>query len=238
MSNNLPSSVFSHVISTLPAALTSSLFPNPVPPLSIVEAVTVQVVNLYYENPNLLPVEGFGYLIPKSIPPEQNPENVLGVIFPQSSFRQENEIAAGTRLTIMMGGHYWNGRTVFPSEQEAIENARNVLKRHLRIVDPPALAMVSTNQNCIPQYTVGHSARMGFAHELMKIQWGGRVAVAGPSYRGVGINDSTRSAYEVVKQLLTAGSPLGLEREEWTGLSYFAGPDMLRIEKKKTKFIW
>lgn len=46
-------------------------------------SVNVMVVNLYYSNPDLISedLRGFGYLIPRSVPVEQNPERALGVIF-------------------------------------------------------------------------------------------------------------------------------------------------------------
>jgi len=44
-------------------------------------SVNVMVVNLYYQNPTLPIPRGFGYLIPQSIPIDQNPERGLGVIF-------------------------------------------------------------------------------------------------------------------------------------------------------------
>ncbi|KAI5797900.1 hypothetical protein DFH27DRAFT_560747 [Peziza echinospora] len=230
LKNNLPPKDFSHVISTLFAPETSSLLADPIAPLSSVEAVTVQVVNLYYSNPDLLPVIGFGYLIPQSIPADENPENALGVIFdsvttppPEAFEKDETPHAPGTKLTVMMGGHYWNGRDTYPTDHEAIENAREVLHKHLGFSTVPQHTHVTLQRNCIPQYTVGHDSRMEFAHELVKIQFDGRLAVVGSSYGGVGLNDCTRAAYEAVYDLAHAGSnsPLAIDKEEWTGLQNF-----------------
>ncbi|RPB26191.1 Protoporphyrinogen oxidase [Terfezia boudieri ATCC MYA-4762] len=235
--NNMPPAEFSHVISTLPAPITSSLLPAPIPSLSIVESVTVQVVNLYFQNPNLVPVRGFGYLIPKTVASELNPEQALGVIFDSETslpadladiWREVPVEAPGTKLTVMMGGHYWKGRTTYPNDGEALQNARNLIKRHLGIVDFPALMQVSTQVNAIPQYTVGHHDRMAFGHELLRMYFNGRLAVAGSSYSGVGINDCTRSAYEVVRDLLEVGKPGGLKEEDWTGLHKFSGEEEIQ----------
>ncbi|KAF8476898.1 hypothetical protein BDZ91DRAFT_843646 [Kalaharituber pfeilii] len=201
--NNLPTNSFSHVISALPAPLTSSILPMPIAPLSTVEAVTVQVVNLFFPSRNILPVRGFGYLISKSVSPEHNPEQALGVIFDsecQPKMIDGEPFAPGTTLS-----------------QEAVANALSLVRRHLGIVDEATHYMVSTQKNCIPQFTVGHDDRMDFAHELLKIQFSGRLAVAGP-YRGVGINDCIRSAYETVIDMFRAGGPLGPAEEDWTGL--------------------
>lgn len=230
----MPPTEFSHVISTLPAPVTSSLLPAPIPPLSTVESATVQVVNLYFQNPNLVPVRGFGYLIPKTVAPELNPEQGLGVIFDSETslpaeyagiWHDAPVEALGTKLTVMMGGHYWKGRTAYPSAKEALQNAQSLIKRHLGIVDYPAITQVSTQVNAIPQYTVGHHDRMAFGHELLKMYFNGRLAVAGSSYSGVGINDCTRSAYEVVRNLLGVGKLGELKEEDWTGLHKFSGED-------------
>ena len=103
-------------------------------------AVTVCVVNLYFRTPNLLRkvhipgglptglplgLSGFGYLIPRTIPFTQNPERALGVIFDSDiSPTLHTTVPAdvlGTRLTVMLGGHWWDGWTSFPNESEAQE---------------------------------------------------------------------------------------------------------------------
>lgn len=238
LAKNLPPTSHTHVISTLPAPITSSLLPTPIPSLSTLESVTVQVVNLFFLNPSLLNNnQGFGYLIPKSVAPHLNPENGLGVIFDNAIipspawFPRVPRHAKGTFLTVMMGGHYWTGRaSPPPSDAEAVANACSLLKRHLGIVDPPELTQVTTQVDAIPQYTVGHHDRMAFAHELMKMNFDGRVAVAGASYEGVGINDCAKSAYQVVGELLE-GAGKGAEAGEWTGLGRFApgGGEMVRL---------
>lgn len=45
------------------------------------KAVNAMVVDLYYESKSLPIPPGFGYLIPRSLPLEQNPERALGVLF-------------------------------------------------------------------------------------------------------------------------------------------------------------
>lgn len=52
------------------------------PSLRDAHAVTIMVVNLHYAEPDLhRPYNGFGYLIPQSVPLEENPEGALGVMF-------------------------------------------------------------------------------------------------------------------------------------------------------------
>ncbi|KIW14445.1 protoporphyrinogen oxidase [Exophiala spinifera] len=234
-------------------------------------AVSVMVVNLYYSNPNLIPPShtGFGYLIPRSVPYEQNPERALGVIFGSEtsgnsreareeklrymieSLELENaarqnkdnnpvdveqhkqdgnvdsrndssvdeasnriekllkefdqdcgqgqDTAPGTKITVMMGGHWWTGwkSDELPSEKEAIEMAQSLLKRQLGITEEPEVAKARLNRNCIPQYTVGYHGRMNTIHEALVRDFQGRFKVAGPWWQGgVGLNDCVQKARE------------------------------------------
>jgi oxygen-dependent protoporphyrinogen oxidase len=158
------------------------------------------VVNLYYTTSNALPVHGFGYLIPRSIPFEQNPEYALGVVF-DSDASIGQDTAPGTKVTVMLGGHWWDGFDSYPDEEEAAAMAKSVLRRHLNIQEEPAYVHAGLQKECIPQYTVGHTARMVLAHSELKTSFNGQLAVAGNSYTGVGLNDCVRSARDVVKSI-------------------------------------
>ncbi|KAK2766309.1 oxygen-dependent protoporphyrinogen oxidase [Arachnomyces sp. PD_36] len=157
-------------------------------------AITVMVVNLYYENPNLLPVRGFGYLIPRSVPLAQNPERALGVIF-GSDVGIGQDTAQGTKLTVMLGGHWWDGwqESDYPDEQKAIEMARNLLKRHLNISETPTVTGTRLQRDAIPQPTVGHHDRMAQLDQALIRGYGDRLKVGGAWYTGVGINDCVRA---------------------------------------------
>jgi protoporphyrinogen/coproporphyrinogen III oxidase len=171
--------------------------------------VNVVVVNLFYRNPDLLPVSGFGYLLPRSIPIEQNPERALGVIFGSETSGGSSHVpsevnrtgtgqdsAAGTKLTVMMGGHWWSSwsHSDLPDEESAIEMARAVLERHLRITDAPIVAKARMQWNAIPQYEVGHHERMARIHQHLRTEFDGRLKVAGSAYQGVGVNDCVKAA--------------------------------------------
>ena len=84
-----PAQEYDYVVSSLPPAAMRAITSVPTTTSSsfdpISKAVTVMVVNLYYNPPLSLPQEGFGYLIPRSVPMEQNPERALGVIFAHAS---------------------------------------------------------------------------------------------------------------------------------------------------------
>lgn len=203
------------------------------PTLGLSHSVTVMVINLYFKNPDILPVHGFGYLIPRSIALEENPECALGVVFDSdASIGQDS--APGTKVTVMMGGHWWDGidESAYPTEEEGARMAKAVLKRHLGIFEEPAKVLVGLQKNCIPQYTVGHEDRMKMSSDELQIAFGGKLAVAGNSYTGVGVNDCISAAKKVVarmkKQLFVDGPATGLE-SFWDGTEYVTKPK--RTEK-------
>jgi oxygen-dependent protoporphyrinogen oxidase len=176
------------------------------------------VVTFFYMGKSILPKRGFGYLIPRSIPYEQNPENALGVSF-DSDIIPGLDSATGTKVTVMLGGHWWNNRekSKLPSEEEGVEMARRVLKRHLGIGRKPDVARATLCLDCIPQYNVGHREMLQKAHEELMSTYYGRLAVAGSSYTGVSVPDCVRSAFEIAARTLGDKGNHGL-----TGLEQFA----------------
>ncbi|KAL5113232.1 oxygen-dependent protoporphyrinogen oxidase [Pleosporales sp. CAS-2024a] len=166
---------------------------------SLTPYVTVQTINLFYTTPNLNP-PGFGYLIPQSVPFEQNPERALGVIF-DSSATSGQDTAPGTKFTVMLGGHWWNGWASFPSDAEALDMAKSVLARHLGIKEEPAVSYVNLSQDCIPQYTVGYEDRLRDFARGIGTEFGGRLRVVGNQFNGVGVNDVITGAWNMARGL-------------------------------------
>jgi oxygen-dependent protoporphyrinogen oxidase len=111
----------------------------------------------------------------------------------------------------MLGGHWWDGFDTYPDEEEGAAMARAVLKRHLQIDKEPELINVGLQRECIPQYTVGHQSRLSSAHTELMDAFKGKLAVAGNTYAGVGLNDCIRSARDVVKGIKSTMGTTGLE---------------------------
>ncbi|KAL2435232.1 Protoporphyrinogen oxidase [Exophiala dermatitidis] len=201
------------------------------------KGVTVMVVNLYYPTPDMLPqyIRGFGYLIPRTVPLEENPERALGVIFgSETSGRPDTlvyplrhdgtkaqDTGPGTKITVMLGGHWWDGwaPSDLPSEEQAIEMAKELLLRHLGVDGYPEVAKAQLNRNCIPQYPVGYRDDMATIHKSLMCEFDGRFKVAGPWWQGgVGMGDSIRKAREVSWMI----------EQQWddrTGLEHYDGED-------------
>lgn len=209
---------FSHVVSTISAKTLNRIAKTAdgrrvLLPFDEIPSVSVMVVNIFYTNPSILPVHGFGYLIPRSIPFAQNPERALGVVFDSDAAIGQDDVP-GTKVTVMLGGHWWDGWESFPDEHEGTKMAKAILKRHLGITAEPDAIGVSVQKDCIPQYTVGHRKRLEQGSDLLKKRFMGKLRVAGNSYTGVGLNDCIRSAYQVAESLR-------FTEDDTTGLQWF-----------------
>jgi oxygen-dependent protoporphyrinogen oxidase len=134
---------------------------------------------------------------------------------------QDHVKTRGTKVTVMLGGHWWNGWPSFPDEKEGVAMARSVLERHLGIKEEPEAWQANMEKDCIPQYTVGHEQRLKKAHSNILSEYKGRLRVAGNWMSGVGVNDCLRSAYEVAKNL---------SKDDATGLEHVGEATTLRLK--------
>jgi len=204
-------------------------------------AVTIQVVNLFYPKERLhAPYQGFGYLIPSSIPFEQNPEAALGVLFDSDREAQAprsdrgNSQMPGSKYTVMLGGHLLDflGPDEWPSERDAVAAAKRVLARHLGIPESePCVASAKLCRDCIPQHLVPHRANMAAAHDQLMAAFRGTLAVVGSSYTLPGVLPALRAARDLAMEVggekyrvrSGAEAPIGVGL---TGLERFHGdPD-------------
>ncbi|KAF4989718.1 hypothetical protein FGRMN_8933 [Fusarium graminum] len=206
------SQVYDKVISTLSAQHTGRLTGDKLPALSAAHSVSVMTVNIWFPQENLKP-PGFGYLIPRTVAPELNPEHALGVFFDSDVGTRSKDEPVGTKLFVLMGGHYYDRPDVKPpTEEEAIVQARNLLERHLGIPrDAPAYATANFAKECIPQHYVGHQERLRNAHTELTQSFGGRLAVAGGSFSRIGTIASLRAGYDAATATKEGLEATGLE---------------------------
>ncbi|KAJ3570614.1 hypothetical protein NPX13_g5672 [Xylaria arbuscula] len=172
---------------------------NSLPSLAETHAVTIMGVNLWYPNPNLLAEGGFGYLIPSSTP--DNDEGALGVLF-DSDLRTGDSEMPGTKLTVMLGGHHWDGWEHYPSEEVGISMAKEVVRRQLGISeDEKVVAGARLCRDCLPQHYVGHRDRMREAHYELLTAFKGHLTVAGPSYTTIGVIPAMRAGFDAAMRV-------------------------------------
>lgn len=188
----------------------SKITNNTLPSLAKTSTVSIMTVNVWFPLENIKPA-GLGYLIPRGVPEEQNPERALGVFFDSDVGAGAADEPKGTKLFVLMGGHYYDGVTP-PTEEEALEQAKAVLERHLGIPrDTRRFAMARLARDCIPQHVVGHRERMNAAHEELETAFDGRLTVAGGSYTRPGALSGIRAGYDAAMNVIDGKATTGLE---------------------------
>jgi oxygen-dependent protoporphyrinogen oxidase len=194
-----------HVVSAIPAPSLATISSKQTifDPFKSIHAVTVGVVNVTFAV-NEIPLDiknsflGFGMLSPLKKSSEIDP-HLLGIIFDSSAIPRTNSGETSCiKLTVMMGGHYWDSTSV-PSPEDVLHRSLHSLYRHFRIPREvqPCFTQVALHPSCIPQYYVGHGERL---REIRRSK-PSRLHLAGCWYDGVGVNDCVHSAWNAVQEI-------------------------------------
>lgn len=205
------------VVSTIPARSLSPLLSDKHPDmalqLSSIPDISVAVVNLLYDESVKLPVNGFGYLIPRS----ETSASILGVIFDSDSLSSPLPNDSRVRLTVMMGGHSFEKLFGNPDAVELstlLQTALDSIKEHLGISAQPIDTNVAIHKNAIPQYTIGHTKTLNEIHSILQTdeRLRQRLSILGASYTGVGMNDCIFATRQLARNMQR--SP----QKSWSGL--------------------
>ncbi|KAL6108729.1 ppox [Pungitius sinensis] len=193
-----------HIISALPAKALSSILPSSscqplIQLLQDIATVTVAVVNLEYEG-SVLPVEGFGHLLPSS-----EDRGVLGVVYDSVPFPQHNRPEGQTtRLTVMMGGAWFQevfGDPGAVTQEALLAKATEAVSCQLGVSTAPSWSRVTLQKDCIPQYYQGHYRRVESMRSFIRDK-SLSLSLIGSSYDGVSVNDVIFSGRTAAQELL------------------------------------
>jgi oxygen-dependent protoporphyrinogen oxidase len=175
------------------AALVCPFDPALAAALEAIPYVPVAAVALGYP-PTAFPAgppRGFGYLVP---PGEGD---VLGCLFPSSSFDGMAPEGA-VLLRVLLGGALDPG-ALDRDDEALVARARAAVEPVTRAAGPPTLTRVYRHPRAIPQYELGHAARVAEV-EARCAAWPG-LAVTGNAYRGVSLVDVARDGARVAEQI-------------------------------------
>jgi len=141
--------------------------------LQKLEMTSLCMVKMQYEK-DLLPLKGFGYLVPSM---EQIP--LLGVIFDSCIFPSENK-GMQTRLTAML-----------PMMQNPKEKAIELIRDHLKIEDRPSFVEETICHEAIFAPKIGH----GELKREVLTALPSNLILAGNYLEGVSVNDCIQSGF-------------------------------------------
>jgi len=162
-----------------------------------IDYAPICVVHLGYPRAEPAVPDGFGFLVPA-----QERLNILGAIFVSSVFPWRTE-GRRSLLTCMVGGA--RQPELFGLEEaELVGSVRRDLERVLGLATAPSFQQVARWPRGIPQYNVGHLARVRRIEEAVSRLPG--LTVTGNAYRGVGLNDCVRASTALALSQLPAGA--------------------------------
>lgn len=181
-----------------------------------VQYSTIFLANVYIKNRKLIPkhLEGFGFLVPKR---NSNPQSLLGVIYDSCTESDAQNFFDGsskglvpyTKLTFMMGGHFFGSRGIPPSKGNlraiksvlkdilGIEDSFNLVIRDeaameskdVSLKDNDMLISYNLHKDCIPLYNVGFSDIVSTVVGWVDQESQGKVTLGGPNMGKLGIPD-------------------------------------------------
>ena len=165
--------------------------------LEAMRAVPISVVHFGWR-PALDPdPQGFGVLIPA-----RERRRVLGVIFVSSAYPFRAP-GGGTLLTTLVGGAHGAEWAALP-DAELLALVREELASMLSIRRPPDLVRIVRWPQAIPQYEVGHHARLDAIATALRNH--PRLLLVGSAYRGPGIADCVRESLALAETIAPASS--------------------------------
>ena len=154
--------------------------------LSEIPPASLAVVHLGYgEGDMRVRPDGFGYLVPRGEGPR-----ILGTIWASSIFPGRAP-AGKVLLTTMVGGAH-DPEAVDLGDDELLGIVRGDLRSIMGIDAAPCFVQIFRHPHGIPQYTLGHRARLEAIERRLENHPG--VRVSGNSYRGISVNSCADEA--------------------------------------------
>jgi oxygen-dependent protoporphyrinogen oxidase len=162
--------------------------------LAAIEHASSATVNLAYRRSEVGdPLEAFGFVVPAI---EQLP--IIACTYTSQKYAERSE-SEHVLLRAFVGG------ALFPDELDRSDSdiavrAHDALSRLLGIRGQPVSQMVSRYPRSMPQYHVGHAARVERIDRRLARHPG--LALAGNAYRGTGIPDCVLSGNRAAERLI------------------------------------
>lgn len=190
----------SQVLLTTPGAsqgaLLAPLLPLLAEEIRAIPYAAVSVLTLAYRREDVgHPLDGFGFLCPAVAQ-----RRILGVIFSSSIF--PDRAPAGNVLLRCLTGGARDPEHADRPDEEVREDAKAEVEALLRITGQPALLQLTRHREAIPQYHVGHQARVARIEALAQQLPG--LFLGGNLYRGVAVYDCVADASRLAEQMTRA----------------------------------
>jgi oxygen-dependent protoporphyrinogen oxidase len=142
------------------------------------------------------PLDGFGFLVPKV-----ERRHIVACTWVNRKF-DHRAPSDRVLLRAFLGGHRWASGA---SDEEIAAAVREDLSRIMGIAAPPSAVSIARWPQSMPQYEVGHSARVQSIRAAVSQLPG--VHLAGNYFDGIGIPDAIRGAKAICNRIEKCYSP-------------------------------
>jgi len=138
------------------------------------------------------PLNGFGFLVP-----HKERRRILGTLWDSSIFTNRASEDKVLLRTMIGGAQFPELAELQTGQLQDIVMAE--LKPILGLRGDPDMAQVYQWPRAIPQYVLGHQARLEAISNRLKAYPG--LYLTGNAYRGIGMNDCIVNAYRLAEQI-------------------------------------
>ena len=164
--------------------------------LGEIDYAPLAVVSLAYdESAVATPLDGFGFLVPPS-----EGLNILGCVWNSSLFKDRAPNGKAL-LTVFIGGAR-NPAAAHAADADLVSTVHGDLQKVLGIKSDPQVVAITRYERSIPQYNLGHFARVRRVESLQSDLKG--LALIGNYLHGVSTGDCINEADRVAKQVASS----------------------------------
>ncbi len=146
----------------------------------------------YHKQPESIPLDGFGMLVP-----EKEHKQILGTIWSSVIF-PERAPRGGVGLTTFVGGSRQPEVALLPDEK-LIDVVREDIKQLMKISAKPDFVRIKRWKKAIPQYEIGHAAIVAEVEQWTSQTPG--LFVTGNFRGGISVADCVKNAYELCETM-------------------------------------
>lgn len=178
------------------AAMLADLAPQLSARIGSIEYPSLAVVCLGYEKQAVGDrMDGFGFLVPS-----REKRDILGTVSDSNVF--PNRAPAGHSLLRTMVGGARASHLAHLADEKLLDLVQSNLTEVMGISEDPVFAKVYRHERAIPQYLVGHAARLETIEtELARFPG---LVLTGNAFRGVSLNDCIVNARATARKVVAA----------------------------------